>query len=105
MNALRRMTALRKLAPRPMVFRTAMRRHFCAATATEAASGAGDAPFDIFKSGADAADTSESSGKKRTPKVQELADQILNLSLLEASELCEICQEKLAGPGGVMPMG
>ena len=73
----------------------ASRRNFCAAAA----------PFDVFASGTDVPTDTSGDSKKRTPEIAELADKILNLSLLQASELCEICQEKLAGPGGIMPMG
>ena len=50
--------------------------------------------------------TGEASGKKRPPskRVLELVDQILNLSLIEAADLCDICQERLSERSGGVPM-
>lgn len=43
--------------------------------------------------------TEENDSKKRKPskKVLKLVDEILNLTLIEAADLCDLCQEKLDG--------
>jgi large subunit ribosomal protein L7/L12 len=49
---------------------------------------------------------SDDSGKKRPPskRVMDLADQILSLSLIEAADLCDICQERLSERTGGIPL-
>lgn len=44
--------------------------------------------------------------EKRAPskRVLELADQILNLSLIEAADLCDVCQERLSERTGGVPL-
>merc|ERR1712060_1008358 len=41
--------------------------------------------------------------KKSSDHVKRLADEIMSLSLLEAAELCDLCQDKLA-PGDDTPI-
>ena len=50
--------------------------------------------------------TSEATDKKRPPskRVLELADQILSLSLIEAADLCDVCQERLSERSGGIPL-
>jgi ribosomal protein L7/L12 len=50
--------------------------------------------------------TGESVDKKRSPskRVLDLAEQILNLSLVEAADLCDVCQERLSERSGGIPM-
>ena len=50
--------------------------------------------------------TGESRDKKRPPskRVLALVDQILDLSLIEAADLCDICQERLSERSGGIPM-
>jgi large subunit ribosomal protein L7/L12 len=49
---------------------------------------------------------SDDSGKKRPPskRVMELAEQILSLSLIEAADLCDVCQERLSERTGGIPL-
>lgn len=66
--------------------------------------------FNVFSKISDGvgvpSNTGEASGKKRPPskRVLELVDQILNLSLIEAADLCDICQERLSERSGGVPM-
>ncbi|CAD2097117.1 mitochondrial ribosomal protein L12 precursor, putative [Plasmodium vinckei] len=56
--------------------------------------------FDKIKDSNDKQDEVENeSSKKRKPskKVLKLVDDILNLTLIEAADLCDLCQEKLEG--------
>ena len=50
--------------------------------------------------------TGETTDKKRPPskRVQELVEQILDLSLIEAADLCDICQERLSERSGGIPL-
>jgi large subunit ribosomal protein L7/L12 len=50
--------------------------------------------------------TGESKDKKRPPskRVLDLVDQILDLSLIEAADLCDICQERLSERSGGIPL-
>ncbi|ANQ06649.1 Ribosomal protein L7/L12 [Plasmodium coatneyi] len=54
---------------------------------------------DISRSNESEEGTEESDSKKRKPskKVLKLVDEILNLTLIEAADLCDLCQEKLDG--------
>ncbi|KAF4702857.1 hypothetical protein FOZ63_000119 [Perkinsus olseni] len=61
-----------------------------------------DSSFDVFAkikdTGDGKMDASPGEAKKRKPsdKVIKLVDDILSLSLIEAADLCDLCQEKLA---------
>lgn len=48
----------------------------------------------------------DSEGNKRPPskRVLDLVDQILHLSLIEAADLCDICQQRLSERSGGIPM-
>ncbi|GAW79487.1 50S ribosomal protein L7/L12 [Plasmodium gonderi] len=54
---------------------------------------------DVNKSNSSEEGNEENDMKKRKPskKVLKLVDEILNLTLIEAADLCDICQEKLDG--------
>ncbi|PHJ21715.1 ribosomal protein l7, partial [Cystoisospora suis] len=63
--------------------------------------------FDIFQKLKDPPEDKDDSGnaaslKKRKPsdRVIRLVDEVLNLSLIEAADLCDLCQEKLAERSG-----
>ena len=66
--------------------------------------------FNVFAKMSDGigvpSNTGESSDKKRPPskRVLALVDQILDLSLIEAADLCDICQERLSERTGGIPM-
>jgi large subunit ribosomal protein L7/L12 len=74
---------------------------------------ASDAPasqFNVFAKMSDGVGVESNKGdspdKKRPPskRVLELADQILNLSLVEAADLCDVCQERLSERSGGIPL-
>ena len=71
---------------------------------------ASDSQFNVFAKISDGvgvpSNTGESSDKKRPPskRVLDLVDQILDLSLIEAADLCDICQERLSERTGGIPM-
>ncbi len=75
-----------------------------------AASGASSSQFNILAKMSDGigveSQKGESVDKKRPPskRVLELADQVLNLSLIEAADLCDICQERLSERSGGIPL-
>lgn len=80
---------------------------------SRAFSAATDAPASQFNIHAKMSDgvgidsqTGASKDKKRPPskRVLELADQILNLSLVEAADLCDVCQERLSERSGGIPL-
>jgi large subunit ribosomal protein L7/L12 len=68
--------------------------------------------FDVaakLKDSSDGKAASSESAKKRKPsdRVIRLTDEILNLSLVEAADLCDLCNERLGGtkaPAGFFPM-
>ncbi|KAF4688167.1 hypothetical protein FOZ60_003117 [Perkinsus olseni] len=68
-----------------------------------------DSSFDVFAkikdTGDGKMDASPGEAKKRKPsdKVIKLVDDILSLSLIEAADLCDLCQEKLAARSGGVP--
>ncbi|KAF4670945.1 hypothetical protein FOL46_000567 [Perkinsus olseni] len=68
-----------------------------------------DSSFDVFAKikdkGDGKMDASPGEAKKRKPsdKVIKLVDDILSLSLIEAADLCDLCQEKLAARSGGVP--
>ncbi|EER09428.1 ribosomal protein L7/L12, putative [Perkinsus marinus ATCC 50983] len=68
-----------------------------------------DSSFDVFAKIKDKGDGKVNSVagevKKRKPsdKVIKLVDDILSLSLIEAADLCDLCQEKLAARSGGVP--
>ena len=70
----------------------------------------GASQFNVFAKMSDGvgvpSNTGESKDKKRPPskRVLELADQILDLSLIEAADLCDVCQERLSERSGGIPM-
>jgi large subunit ribosomal protein L7/L12 len=82
------------------VLRIGSRRHFCASSSQ----------FNVFAKMSDgvgvASNLGESQEKKRPPskKVLDLADQILSLSLIEAADLCDVCQERLSERSGGIPL-
>ncbi|EDO05956.1 Ribosomal protein L7/L12 C-terminal family protein [Babesia bovis T2Bo] len=69
--------------------------------------------YDIFKKlkdssdGGDSSSQSASAGRRKpSDRVIRLVDEILNLTLIESADLCDLCQERLAGPnvnGGFIP--
>lgn len=61
--------------------------------------------FDVFAKLKDPAPDAEAGAKKRKPsdKVLRLVDEIMSLTLIEAADLCDLCQEKLA-PGDGTPI-
>lgn len=69
-----------------------------------------DSQFNVFAKMSDGvgvpSSTGESKDKKRPPsqRVLQLVDQILDLSLIEAADLCDICQERLSERTGGIPM-
>ena len=73
-------------------------------------SGTADSSFNVFAKMSDGvgvpSNTGEAAGKKRPPskRVLELVDQVLNLSLIEAADLCDICQERLSERSGGIPL-
>ena len=79
------------------------RRFFCS-------SGKEASQFNVFAKMSDGvgvpSNTGEAKDKKRPPskRVLELADQILELTLIEAADLCDICQERLSERSGGIPM-
>ncbi|KAL8275516.1 hypothetical protein Esti_000467 [Eimeria stiedai] len=58
--------------------------------------------YDIFKKLKDppGADDSKDLARKPSDKVLRLVDEVLSLSLIEAADLCDLCQEALAKRGG-----
>ncbi|KAF8821352.1 ribosomal protein l7/l12 c-terminal domain-containing protein [Cardiosporidium cionae] len=61
------------------------------------------APFDIFQKLRDPPnETTQNEEKRRKPsqKVIRLVDEIMNLTLIEAADLCDLCQEKLSERSG-----
>ncbi|CBZ56274.1 hypothetical protein NCLIV_066990 [Neospora caninum Liverpool] len=63
------------------------------------------ASFDIFQKLKDPPETGEEetgAAKKRKPsdRVIRLVDEVMNLTLIEAADLCDLCQEKLAERSG-----
>ncbi|KAF4658585.1 hypothetical protein FOL47_007912 [Perkinsus chesapeaki] len=70
---------------------------------------ASDSSFDVFAKikdqGDGKVDAAVGEAKKRKPsdKVIKLVDDILSLSLIEAADLCDLCQEKLAARSGGVP--
>ncbi|EPT25262.1 ribosomal protein l7/l12 c-terminal domain-containing protein [Toxoplasma gondii ME49] len=63
------------------------------------------ASFDIFQKLKDPPEAGEDAGataKKRKPsdRVIRLVDEVMNLTLIEAADLCDLCQEKLAERSG-----
>ncbi|CDJ64822.1 ribosomal protein L7/L12, putative [Eimeria necatrix] len=58
--------------------------------------------YDIFKKLQDPPGSGESTELARKPseKVLRLVDEVMNLTLIEAADLCDLCQEKLAQRGG-----
>ncbi|CDJ37995.1 ribosomal protein L7/L12, putative [Eimeria tenella] len=58
--------------------------------------------YDIFKKLQDPPSGGESTQLARKPseKVLRLVDEVMNLTLIEAADLCDLCQEKLAQRGG-----
>jgi len=70
----------------------------------------GSSQFNVFAKMSDgvgvASNTGDVTDKKRPPskRVMELADQILNLSLIEAADLCDVCQERLSERTGGIPL-
>lgn len=94
---------LRLLSSRS-VSRTWKNARYCS-TATSASS-----QFNVFAKMSDGvgvpSKTDEVPDKKRPPskRVMELADQILNLSLIEAADLCDVCQERLSERTGGIPL-
>ncbi|CAD7961123.1 unnamed protein product [Amoebophrya sp. A120] len=72
------------------------------------ASAAASSSFDIFAKLKDGTSSDETKGNKlkRKPsdRVLNLADQIMSLTLIEAADLCDICQERLTpGDGSPIP--
>jgi large subunit ribosomal protein L7/L12 len=71
---------------------------------------ASDSQFNVFAKMSDGvgvpSNTGETKDKKRPPsqRVLQLVDQILDLSLIEAADLCDICQERLSERTGGIPM-
>ncbi|CDR93701.1 ribosomal protein L7/L12, putative [Babesia bigemina] len=60
--------------------------------------------YDIFKKIKDSSEgenasgqPSSAGGRKPSDRVIRLVDEILNLTLMEAADLCDLCQERLAG--------
>jgi large subunit ribosomal protein L7/L12 len=84
---------------------TACARMFSASGASSV-----DSKFNVFAKVSDVVgvpgNTGESSDKRRPPskRVLDLVDKILDLSLLEAADLCDICQERLSERTGGIPM-
>ena len=78
-------------------------RRFCASTPTAS-------QFNVFAKMSDGvgvpSNTGDAKDKKRPPskRVLELVDQILDLSLIEAADLCDICQERLSERSGGIPL-
>ncbi|KAK1442225.1 39S ribosomal protein L12 like protein [Babesia gibsoni] len=83
--------------------------HICRAIAQAALGGRArrfsTPAYDIFKrikdsndSESGAADGAEDGGRKPSDKVIRLVDEILNLTLIESADLCDLCQQRLAGP-------
>jgi large subunit ribosomal protein L7/L12 len=74
------------------------------------ASAPAESQFNVFAKMSDGvgvpSNTGDSKDKKRPPskRVLELVDQILDLSLIEAADLCDICQERLSERSGGIPM-
>lgn len=71
---------------------------------TQAAGGASS--FDVFAKLKDPPEEgAEGSGKRKpSDKVLRLVDEIMSLTLIEAADLCDLCQEKLApGDGAPIP--
>merc|ERR1719158_2556809 len=65
-----------------------------------------DSSFDIFAKLKDGDGAEGAGDKKRKPsdKVIKLVDEIMSLTLIEAADLCDLCQEKLApGDGAPIP--
>ncbi|PFH31422.1 ribosomal protein l7/l12 c-terminal domain-containing protein [Besnoitia besnoiti] len=63
------------------------------------------ASFDIFqklKDPPEAGEEDDAAAKKRKPsdRVIRLVDEVMNLTLIEAADLCDLCQEKLAERSG-----
>ncbi|CDI77233.1 ribosomal protein L7/L12, putative [Eimeria acervulina] len=58
--------------------------------------------YDIFKKIQDPPTEGESTELARKPsdKVLRLVDEVMSLTLIEAADLCDLCQEKLAQRGG-----
>jgi large subunit ribosomal protein L7/L12 len=89
---------------RVRVFHPLVSRRFSSAPGTQSSQ------FNVFAKMSDgvgvASNTGESKDKKRPPskRVLELVDQILDLSLIEAADLCDICQERLSERSGGIPM-
>ncbi|GFE55663.1 ribosomal protein L7 L12 [Babesia ovis] len=61
--------------------------------------------YDIFKKLKDSTDgdgaseqSPAGSARKPSDRVIRLVDEILNLTLIESADLCDLCQERLAGP-------
>jgi large subunit ribosomal protein L7/L12 len=73
-------------------------------------SASGSSEFNVFAKMSDGVGvpsrTGESNDKKRPPskRVLALVDQILELSLIEAADLCDICQERLSERSGGIPL-
>jgi len=64
------------------------------------------AGFDVFaklKDPPDEADGAASKKRKPSDRVLRLVDEIMSLTLIEAADLCDLCQERLA-PGDGMPV-
>jgi len=86
------------------VSRTLFNTRFCSTV------NAGGSQFNVFAKMSDGVGVPSQGGeiadKKRPPskRVLELADQILNLSLVEAADLCDVCQERLSERSGGIPM-
>ncbi|KAK1934871.1 ribosomal protein L7/L12 [Babesia divergens] len=66
--------------------------------------------YDIFKKIKDSndadAESSDDGRRKPSDRVIKLVDEILNLTLIESADLCDLCQQRLAGPrfnNGFMP--
>lgn len=67
---------------------------------------ADNSSFDVFQKLKDPAEGGEGGAGKRKPsdKVLRLVDEIMSLTLIEAADLCDLCQEKLApGDGSPIP--
>lgn len=95
-----------------MSYRAAARLLVSSAGSRRFLSGASapSAQFNVFAKMSDgvgvASNTGESTDKKRPPskRVLELVEKILDLSLVEAADLCDICQERLSERSGGIPM-
>jgi len=86
------------------VSRTSYYSRFCSTAST------GSSQFNVFAKMSDGvgvpSKASDATDKKRPPskRVLELADQILSLSLIEAADLCDVCQERLSERTGGIPL-